>query len=415
MAAAPLSVRPVRARVPQSLLLNATAFVYAVFCDFGVPPEAHIVAVARELAQAYEAHASGGAGDAARATLLEAKFDRAACRDIARDVAELRKQHPFRQELPRWCASSYVAEDVYEALRDDAVAIFDGLPEEEGEEEEEEEEKEKDKAVGGGGGGGGHAAKVSKAAAKVERNLDLMRRSLAEHFLLPDGFDEHAAAAWVLDCFRQQSADAPVNTWAREGNYAEGRSYEDLVLPDVRARNRFLGTLGFLKEGGSAFEVDPWGEWAYSTICDQQTYLTAEMESYVTSNVADFTPRGHNIGGLLHGVVQKYVLRARAPWLKFIATPPVSAAPGEALDRTLRDLLDYFWGRMKLTAARAVQATLAAAAPSVLVVAPLPALPGAEAAAVEPPPETKNEVARRIAGALARYVENVSRRGEWEE
>jgi hypothetical protein len=51
----------------------------------------------------------------------------------------------------------------------------------------------------------------------------------------------------------------------------------------------------------------------------------------------------------------------------------------------------------------------------VLVVAPLPALPGAEAAAVEPPPETKNEVARRIAGALARYVENVSRRGEWEE
>jgi hypothetical protein len=238
-----------------------------------------------------------------------------------------------------------------------------------------------------------------------------MRRSLPDLFLLPDGFDQRTTASLVLAAFQQQSADAPVDTWAREGGYAEGRSFEDLVLPDVRARGRFLDALGFLKVGGPAFDEGPWGEWAFATICDQQSYLAAEMQAYVAANVADFTPRGQNIGGLLHGVVQKYVLRARTPWLEFIAKPPVSAPAGEAWDRTLRDLLDYFWGRMKLTAARAVQATLAAAAPSALVVAPLPALPGAGAATVEPPLDTKHEVARRIAGALARYVETVSQRG----
>jgi hypothetical protein len=80
------------------------------------------------------------------------------------------------------------------------------------------------------------AKAVTARSDEVERNRDLMRRSLPDLFLLPDGFDQRTTASLVLAAFQQQSADAPVDTWAREGGYAEGRSFEDLVLPPTCAR-----------------------------------------------------------------------------------------------------------------------------------------------------------------------------------
>jgi hypothetical protein len=232
-------------------------------------------------------------------------------------------------------------------------------------------------------------------------------RSLAEHYAIPLDFNENEALSWVRDAVAQFRGTATIGILTAEGQ-------GDLIMPDVRHRNAFLDRVAEVDfDGGDAAVHSNWGSWALTAVIDQLRFLSDELEKYLVAGVVDLTPRGNNFGGLILALIQKYVIRARVPWRELIIKAPVScpAADVAQLDRVLRDFLDYFWGRMKLVAARNLAAldaakVIPAGGGGVLALGAAPPQPAAAA-----PAGTLNEVARRTAGAMARYVETVIERG----